>query len=324
MKRRITSLAVIILSVVCMVFATSCFGFFIDTDGNDAEDNFVKLLDSLQSGDHSKIKALFAPNKIADIEDFDEDIEDLLGYYKGEYLSYKSGGLGTFQDKHYDYVTKYYNMSYDVTTTEDVYRFGIIWYVEYTVDKDNVGIWSLSIIRLDDDTDPKASYRGDGSQTPGINIGRIHVLRYLENMVECLENGTPADFKALLAPNKTGGIETIDSDIEELYEFFVGTYKTRTFKTPILYSSKNGSEVINYYDMTFVVETWANFSVDQSVNRYGLAIRWCVEDTTDAGNVGIWSLYITEYHDDIHDNPYWGDGMWTNGINIVRESNAEA
>ena len=316
MKRRIIKIAVIILSVVCMIFATSCFGFFFDTDENDANKKKVELLDSLQSGDHSKIKALFAPNKIADINDFDEDIDELLSYYKGEYLSFEKGGPMTLTDKHYGEVIKYYDMSFDVTTTEDKYRFSIIWCVKCTFDKDNVGIWSLNIIRFDDDADPKASYRGDGSQTPGINIGRIHVLQYLENMVECLETGTPQDFKALLAPNKTGGIETIDSDIEELYEFFVGTYKTRTFKTPILYSSKNGSEVINYYDMTFTVDT--------SVTQYSLAIRWCVEDTTDIGNVGIWSLYITECDENAWKEAYWGDGLWTNGINIVREINAES
>ena len=315
MKRKIINIAVIILSVVCMIFATSCFGFFIDTDESDANTKKVELLDSLQSGNHSAIKKLFAPNKIADIEDFDEDIDELLGYYKGEYVSYDKSGPGTITDKHYGDVIKYYMMSFDVTTTEDKYRFGIIWYVEYTADKGNVGIWSLSVIRAEDDPN-SFSYWGDGSQTLGINIGKIHVLWYLENIVECLENGTPADFKALLAPNKIEGIETIDNDIEDLYSFFVGEYKTDSWETPILYSFENESEVITYYDMPFLVKT--------SSTQYAFAIRWCVEDTTDAGNVGIWSLYITEYHDNFHDNPYWGDGLWTNGINIVRESNAEA
>ena len=315
MKRKIINIAVIILSVVCMIFATSCFGFFIDTDENDADAKQVKLLDSLQSGDHSKIKALFAPNKIADIENFDEDIDELLGYYKGEYVSYGTGGTVVDKDKHYDDVIIYYDMSFNVTTTEDKYRFSIIWYVEYTVDKGNVGIWNLSVIRFDDDPDQKSSYRGDGSWTNGISIGRIHVLDYLQMMIKCLETGTPQDFKALLSPNKTGGIETIDRDIEDLYAYYLGDFEYRKWESPIFYKTKSGGFVSAYYDMSFLVET--------SVTQYGVAIRWCVEDTEDSGNVGIWSLYITECDEDAWKEAYWGDGLWTNGINIVRESNAE-
>ena len=41
-----------------------------------------------------------------------------------------------------------------------------------TADKDNVGIRSLYIIRFADDTDQERAYRGDGNDTPGINIGK--------------------------------------------------------------------------------------------------------------------------------------------------------
>lgn len=308
-KRKITNIAVVILSIVCMIFATSCSGLFLETDGGDAESNMVKLLICLQKEDRSAIKALFAPNKIADIEDFDEDIDDLLSYYNGEYLSYGSGGVGTTTDRDHGNVVKYYDISYDVTTTADVYRFHLIWYVKYTADVGNVGIWSLSIIRFDDDPDPESSYRGDGSWTNGINIGKIHVLDYLKIMMECIQSGTPVDFKALFAPDKINGIETIDSDIEELFAFFVGALDGGGFNTPILYSSENESGIINYYDMSFFVRT--------SITQYGLAIRWCVENTEDIGNVGIWSLYITECDDNGWKEPYWGDGLWTNGVNIV-------
>lgn len=309
MKRKIINIAVIILSAVCMIFATSCFGLFLDTDGGDAESNMVNLLKCLQKEDRSAIKSLFAPNKIADIEDFDEDIDDLLNYYNGKYLSYGSGGIGAFKDSNYGDIVKYYDMSYDVTTTEDIYRFHLIWYIQDTTDADNVGIWSLSIIRFDDDPDPESSYRGDGSWTSGINIGKISVLYYLENIIECLQSGTPVELKSLFAPNKINGIETIDSDIEDLFAFFVGEYQGRGWDSPILYSSANESGIINYYDMSFFVIT--------SVTQYRLAIRWCVEDTADPDNLGIWSLYITECEEDGRKEPYWGDGLWTNGVNIV-------
>ena len=301
----------LILSVVCMVFATSCFGFILDTDESIANANKVKLLDCLQEGNHDKIKALFAPKKIADIDDFDKDIDKLLNYYRGEYLSYGKGGPITTTDKHNGNIEKEFNMSFDVTTTEDAYRFHLIWYVEFTADRGNVGIWSLSIIKFDDDVSPETSYGGDGTHRAGINIGKIHVLDYMESMIDCLQSCTPAEFKALFAPNKINGIETIDNDIENLYCFFVGEIQSCSWDTPILYSTENENGVINYYDMTFFVRT--------AVTRYGFAIRWCVEDTIDNGNVGVWSLYITEYSSEYYKDPYWGDGLWTNGINISHD-----
>ena len=47
-----------------------------------------------------------------------------------------------------------------------------LWANEDTADADNVGIRSLYIIRLADDTDPQFAYRGDEKYTPGININK--------------------------------------------------------------------------------------------------------------------------------------------------------
>jgi hypothetical protein len=141
-----------------------------DTDESIAKGKRDQLISAIQNEDRAAIKALFASNKIADIENFDESIDELLAYYEGDYVSSYSGGLETRDSKNNGHVFKYYSMSYDVTTTVSVYRIALLWYVTDTANVGNVGIWSLYILNKEDDTNQEYSYWGDGTRSPGIHI----------------------------------------------------------------------------------------------------------------------------------------------------------
>ena len=52
------------------------------------------------------------------------------------------------------------------------HRFAMEFMLQDTADADNVGIRSLYVIRLADDPNPQRAYRGDGENTPGININK--------------------------------------------------------------------------------------------------------------------------------------------------------
>ena len=74
--------------------------------------------------------------------------------------------------------------------------------------------------------------------------------------------------------------------------------------------------MVKSYDMTYDFNT--------NICKYRLAIKWCAQDTSNADNVGIWSLYIIRAEDDITPNhAYWGDCLWTNGINIGKVYDGE-
>ena len=51
-----------------------------------------------------------------------------------------------------------------------MYRIAIQSFTVDTANPNNVGIWSLYIIKAEDDEDPYSAYRGDGKYTPGIHI----------------------------------------------------------------------------------------------------------------------------------------------------------
>jgi hypothetical protein len=150
-----------------MFLLNSCF---IDTDTSIAKGKRDQLISALQNKDHAAIKALFASNKIADIENFDESIDALLAYYEGDYVSQTGGGPATLSGKDGRLVYKYYLMSNDITTTVSVYRIAIKWYVTDTANAGNVGIWSLYILNMEDKTEQDPSYWGDGDNSLGIHV----------------------------------------------------------------------------------------------------------------------------------------------------------
>ena len=148
---------------------------FAPSDNEDADNKLQAFVQCLDNEDREGIKALFAQNKIAEISNFDESIEELLLYYEGEYMSVERHSTGVEEDKDSGIVRKWYNMSYDVTTDTTIYRMAFYWCVKDTGDDGNEGIESFYIIKATDDPNyPQYAYGGDGLWTPGINIGKVY------------------------------------------------------------------------------------------------------------------------------------------------------
>lgn len=104
----------------------------------------------------------------------EEAVRALFDYYQGEMISYDDwGGANLAGGMNDDGTGRRWTAlysTYDVETTRDKYRFAMEFMLQDTADADNVGIRSLYVIRLADDPEPQHAYRGDGEDTPGINI----------------------------------------------------------------------------------------------------------------------------------------------------------
>lgn len=170
-----------LLLVVSILLLTSCslegFGmrkkFFSTNDSEIANDCFEKVIEAIQNQDGAALKSLFSDKALEEAQNIDETINELFGYYQGEMLSYNDwAGPGVSGWKNKGKYRKEYNATYDVETSQDKYRFAMIYVPMDTSDEDNVGIKSLYVIRFEDDTDPQMAYRGDGKNTPGININK--------------------------------------------------------------------------------------------------------------------------------------------------------
>ncbi len=151
---------------------TSCFSS--KTDDEIVEEKIQNLIQNLEENNKDGIKELFAKTKIDNIDNFDETIDQLLEYYDGTYESKKNGSHGKFRDKDGNFSTTWFLPSTDVETSVDTYRIAFYYCTEYTTDEDSIGIWSLYIIKMSEDSTPDNSYGGDGLWTPGIHIGKVY------------------------------------------------------------------------------------------------------------------------------------------------------
>lgn len=167
---------ILIVSITMLMGGCTFFDeLFAPSDNEDADNKLQAFVEFLNNEDRDGIKALFARNKISEISNFDESVEELFAYYDGEYISVERHSTGVEEDKDGGAERKWYNMSYEVTTDAAIYRMAFYWCAKDTGDKGNVGIESFYIIKATDDPNyPQYSYGGDGLWTNGINVGKAH------------------------------------------------------------------------------------------------------------------------------------------------------
>ena len=174
-----------LLLLFVIILLTSCSlgdlgmrkDFFTANDQKIANERFEKIIESIQNQDSTALKSLFSDKALKEAQNIDETINELFDYYQGEMLSYDDwAGPITSAKKNYSHYLKRLDATYDVETSQDKYRFAMIYISTDTEDPDNVGVLSLYIIKLEDDTDPQYSYRGDDKDTPGININKKNYI----------------------------------------------------------------------------------------------------------------------------------------------------
>ena len=145
----------------------------LDDGHSYANGQMEKVLKALQQKDKETLTDMFSKTAIAKEDDWEKSLDELFDYYQGEYISYDDwGGPGSGETVELDKIEKDIESTYDVKTSVGEYRFSLFEYTENTFTEANVGIMSLYIIKMEDDTDQKSAYWGDGKNTPGINIGK--------------------------------------------------------------------------------------------------------------------------------------------------------
>lgn len=178
MKRKILILVVLLVSLVfsaCSIGGSemfSRFGRFFNVNSRELLNNTLEeALTSIQNKDKEKLKSLFAKNALNKIENLDDSIEELFSYYEGEYTSYDDWGAfhETGEIKYGNKITEL-RSTYDIVTDKGNYRATMKMISVDTNDSDNIGVWSIYIIKAENDDDLSCAYWGDLKYTPGINL----------------------------------------------------------------------------------------------------------------------------------------------------------
>ena len=146
--------------------------FFQDPDQRAVNEVLEKALEAIQSQNHEELSALFSVESQSEKDKFENSVNELFEYYKGETLTYDDwGGPITEKSADAEHYVRIMEATYDLKTTEEDYRIAILYVAENTRNLDSEGIQSFYIIKRNDDTNSQYAYRGDGKYTLGINIG---------------------------------------------------------------------------------------------------------------------------------------------------------
>ena len=161
-------LNLLLLILFCAAILTGCanlkismglvqhaVGGLYDPTDQIAEDQLNAILEAAVAQDAAAIKAQFAPNAIAAQPELDDQIEALLDYYAGKSWEIDSPGCMTMDSSNADGTggrASSFQM-HGMILTDRFYRFSLRGISVETKNPDNVGIWALFLLQVDQPTD---------------------------------------------------------------------------------------------------------------------------------------------------------------------------
>ena len=161
-------LNLLLLILFCAAILTGCanlkismglvqhaVGGLYDPTDQIAEDQLNAILEAAVAQDAAAIKAQFAPNAIAAQPELDDKIEALLDYYAGKSWEIDSPGCMTMDSSNADGTggrASSFQM-HGMILTDRFYRFSLRGISVDTKNPDNVGIWALFLLQVDQPTD---------------------------------------------------------------------------------------------------------------------------------------------------------------------------
>lgn len=302
---------IVSISLLCAIslFFTGCLNLFTDSDEKRGQENFSSFINCLSENNLENLKSLFAKNKIAELENLDGDINELFVYFKGDVKEYKVSTPSVLNDSENNKIAKWLNISADVETTEEKYRFSICWCDTDTDDSENEGIWSLYVFNYKDNPLKDFSFYGEQSWIDlqwqvGINI--VKPYKYAEMTLNIIESGNIDYIKLLFSTDviNSGAFEESVSELKSYYNV-KHTESTETASKKEEERGENG-QVKTIYEMR-------SYEVKTESGNYYVAVKYC-DKSENIEDTGIRSFYIKQTKPLA--DPYWGDGLWTKGINI--------
>ena len=146
------------LLLIGMLLLSSCslgelnMKLFVDSDSQLADKRMEEILKALKNEDRETVKSMFSTKARTEATDFDGGIEYLFSFFQGEIESWKrTTGPGVFEEKHHGARTKKMVSWYSVNTSTQKYLVFILENAIDTEHPENVGLFSLRVIKAEDE-----------------------------------------------------------------------------------------------------------------------------------------------------------------------------
>ena len=122
-----------------------------DNDDKKANTRFEQVIEAIKNKDKVALKSMFSKQALDKADDFDGSMDYLFEFFQGKVTSWEiNGGPSVYETTDQGHNTKKFNSMYYVNTDKQKYIFYLI---EWTVDTDhpdNVGLYTLRVIKAED------------------------------------------------------------------------------------------------------------------------------------------------------------------------------
>ena len=136
-------------------------------DNKIAEKRLEQILETLKIKDKDTLRAMFSKRVFEGSEMIDESIDYLFAFFQGEVISWEEAG-GLIVDQSFRHGNRITEMKsfYTIDTNKQKYLIFIFDYTEDTANPENVGLYTLRVIK-EEDKETQWSYWQD-MKIPGI------------------------------------------------------------------------------------------------------------------------------------------------------------
>lgn len=117
----------------------------------DADSRLVQILDFIVDKDKEGMKDIFSQQALNEDDDFDNEMAYIFEVFKGEVVSWKDSGVSVGETNEHGSKTMQVRSFYEVETDEESYVVFILEKVEDTEQPENIGIYTLRIIKAEDE-----------------------------------------------------------------------------------------------------------------------------------------------------------------------------
>ena len=272
-----------------------------------ANQTLALLLDALQRDDKTAAAEVFSANMRQSLADFPQKLDELFAYFDGEvqgdlHTDFSGISRGVNYGEYRITVTVYC----DIITTADSYRMTFSLTALDTETPENEGIWSLSILRAEDDPLTDSKYGGDWTYADGIHVGALCApvtegnyevarklsLQAMDDLLAALREGETEAAAALFASNAKAQAENFPQELEALHTLFGSGEVELTVDRAI--SVDYGRHANNQYQEHGVF----TYRAETPHGTYLLALKQTYYDSTVTEDIGLWSLYVFPLPDD--------------------------
>ena len=127
-------------------------GLRFETDTQYVDGRLQEMLEALNNQDKTAVKSMFSQKALTEAVEFDEHLDYLFNFFQGKVLSWeRKGGPSVFKNKEHGRITQEVSVWYKVDTDQESYLFIFIECIKDTANQNNVGLYTLRVIRTEDE-----------------------------------------------------------------------------------------------------------------------------------------------------------------------------